>query len=356
MDLLYPLRLVVRAVRRHRQKRTEAKALRAYLSDCDRRTAVIPGTPLHVNLGDSAIFLAQKAFLENCGYTVKEITWEQIHTHRKLLRKIIPRETLIAQLGGGNMGNQWMDEERLHRTLTRDYPHHPTVIFPQTVYFTPDEDGKRERAVSASVYGSHPALTLVTREAQSFGVAREMCPDSKILLTPDIVLSATAETFGAKPRTRNGILLCMRSDQERSTTDEMQSALERMLADTGVAVRKTDMYADVAVTPENRAELVRAKMEEFAAARLVVTDRLHGMIFAALTSTPCVVFTNSNYKISGTYEWICHLPYIRFADGVDIAKELLPQLLAMEHCVFDGNALHESFDELKHHLRSAAER
>ncbi|MBQ8287951.1 MAG: polysaccharide pyruvyl transferase family protein [Clostridia bacterium] len=356
MDLLYPLRLVVRAGRRRRQRCAEAKALRAYLSDCDRKTAVIPGTPLHVNLGDSAIFLAQKAFLESCGFAVKEITWEQIHTHRKLLRKIIPKETLIAQLGGGNMGNQWMDEERLHRTLTMDYPHHPTVIFPQTVYFTPDEDGERERAVSASVYGRHHALTLVTREAQSFAVAREMCPDAKILLTPDIVLSATMETFSALPQTRNGILLCMRSDLERSTTDEMQSALERMLANTGETVRKTDMYADVAVTTENRAELVRAKMEEFAAARLVITDRLHGMIFAALTGTPCVVFTNSNYKISGTYRWICHLPYIRFADGVDAAEGLLPELLAMERCVFDGIALRKPFDELKDHLRSTAGR
>lgn len=352
MDLLYPWRLIVRAERRRRRKRAEAEDLRTYLSDCDGKTAVIPGTPLHDNLGDSAIFLAQKKFLENCGYTVKEITWEQSRTHRKLLRKIIPPNTLIAQLGGGNMGNQWIGEERLHRTLTKDYPHHPTVIFPQTIYFTPDADGATERVVSASVYGSHPTLVLVTREANSFAVAKKMCPETTVLLTPDIVLSATMETFGAMPQTRCGILLCMRSDSERSTTDEMQSALEEMLADTKETIRKTDMYAEDAVTPQNRASLVRAKMEEFAAARLVITDRLHGMIFAALTATPCIVFTNNNYKISGTYEWLRYLPYIRFADSVQRAEDYLPELLAMKAQKFDGAPLQERFQVMKDLLQS----
>ncbi|MBQ7827889.1 MAG: polysaccharide pyruvyl transferase family protein, partial [Clostridia bacterium] len=210
--------------------------------------------------------------------------------------------------------------------------------------------------VSASVYGRHSALTLVTREANSFEVVREMCPEVNVLLTPDVVLSATAETFGAKPQVRHGILLCMRSDLERVTTDEMQSALEQMLAQTGETVRKTDMYAETAVTPENRAVLVRAKMEEFAAARLVVTDRLHGMIFATLTGTPCVVFTNSNYKISGTYEWIRYLPYVRFADRPDHAEAMLSELLAMEGCSYDRTALEEPFEKLKDHLRQIAER
>lgn len=353
MDLLYPLRLTVRAMRRVRQNRAEAKYLRAYLADCDETTAVVPGTPLHRNLGDSAIFLAQKAYLESLGYKVKEITWTQIHTHRKLIRKLIPRKTLIAQLGGGNMGNQWIKEEELHRTLTLDYPHNPTVIFPQTVYFTPDADGEKEKEFSAQIYGGHPNLIWVTREKRSYDAVRAMCPESTILLTPDIVLSATMDTFGAAEQSREGILLCMRSDLERSTTDEMQAALEQMLSATGLPVRKSDMYTDETVTAENRADLVRRKMEEFAAARLVVTDRLHGMIFATLTGTPCIVFTNTNYKISGSYEWLRYLLYVRYVESGEEATDAVSVLLEMGECRFDNASLAQAFQPLRDAVRRA---
>ena len=350
MDLFYPLRWAVRTARRIRRERIEANRLRSYLADCDGKTAVIPGTPLHRNLGDSAIVLAQKAFLEGCGYRVKEITWPEIHTHRKLIGKLIPQNTLIAQLGGGNMGNQWLMEEELHRTLILDYPHNPTIIFPQTVYFTPDADGDREKAVSAEIYSAHKHLLWVTREQKSYEAVKALCPNTDLLLTPDTVLSATMDTFGAAPQAREGILLCMRSDLERSTTDEMQAALEAMLAKAALPIRKSDMYAEEMVTRENRALLVGQKMEEFASARLVVTDRLHGMIFAALTATPCIVFTNTNYKISGSYEWIRHLGYVRFAHSLKEAEEYLPALLHLEATAFDAASLGEAFAELAERL------
>lgn len=37
---------------------------------------------------------------------------------------------------------------------------------------------------------------------------------------------------------------------------------------------------------------------------MVITDRLHGMIFCYITNTPCLVFQNNIYKVRETYEWI----------------------------------------------------
>ena len=56
------------------------------------------------------------------------------------------------------------------------------------------------------------------------------------------------------------------------------------------------------------------KWEEFKHARLVITDRLHGMIFSAITGTPCVALNNSNGKVGFEYEWLKNLPYIGFVD------------------------------------------
>ena len=49
--------------------------------------------------------------------------------------------------------------------------------------------------------------------------------------------------------------------------------------------------------------------------KLVVTDRLHCMIFCAVTGTPCIAFDNSNKKISGVYKmWLGDLNYISVSE------------------------------------------
>jgi pyruvyl transferase EpsI len=61
---------------------------------------------------------------------------------------------------------------------------------------------------------------------------------------------------------------------------------------------------------------VYGKLDEFAKSKLVITDRLHGMIFSAITGTPCIVFANSNGKVEAEYQWIQSLPYIRFVSHI----------------------------------------
>lgn len=47
----------------------------------------------------------------------------------------------------------------------------------------------------------------------------------------------------------------------------------------------------------NRKRNLRKKLLEFSDSEAVITDRLHGMVFAAIMNTPCMVLTNCNYKI-----------------------------------------------------------
>ena len=48
--------------------------------------------------------------------------------------------------------------------------------------------------------------------------------------------------------------------------------------------------------------------------RSLITDRIHGMLFAAVTGTPCIALDNVSKKVSGAYEWIQYLDYIQFKD------------------------------------------
>lgn len=348
-DLLYPLRCLHGRVHQWNENRIQAQQLRKNLSKSDSIRAIIPGTPMHLNLGDSAIALAQAAFIQKCGFSadrVLEISFSEYHRYHKQIRKAICETDLIAQLGGGNIGSQWKREEDFHRQVVKDFPNNSMLIFPQTIYYSATESGQAEKQASVPIYNGRKNLTIVAREQTSYRIMTSLYPDTTVLLTPDIVLSATMDTFGVKPQARSGILLCMRSDAERSMSDDTRASIERAVAATENSFRYMDMYSDCPVTKENRLDCVRKKMEEFTAAKLVITDRLHGMVFAAITETPCIVFSNYNHKVRGTYEWIKHLPYIRYAERAEEVEKYLPELLTMDDCKYDNTPLLPYFEKL----------
>ena len=354
-DILYPLRRLHGWLVQQRREHDAKTALQRYLQEGTGMKLLIPGTPEHTNLGDSAILLAQKAFLLRCGITenaIREVTFSQYHKYRRSIPRWIGKNVCVTHLGGGNMGSQWPGEENLHRMIVQDFPDANMIIFPQTIFY--DKNAEAEKIASIQVYNEKRNLVMIAREARSFGVMQELYPATPVHLIPDIVLSATMDTFGAKKQLRKGVLLCMRSDLEQSVTDIGRSMIEHAVLETGKMYRYMDMHSDRSVSIDTRQDMVRSKMEEIASAELVITDRLHGMIFAAITGTPCIVFNNCNHKIRGTYEWLQHLPYIRFAKSTDNVDILLPDLLAIENCEFDNTPLLPYFEKLAEVVREYA--
>ncbi len=360
MDLLNPLRWIYRKARGLWHRWLELKynypKWKFITFPLGPKVYVI-GSPTHSNLGDSAIVKAHMLFLRRCGWEenrIKEIPYSEYENEGSFYDRWIPKNGLIAQLGGGHLGNLWINEEMLHRRQVTVFSQNPTVIFPQTIDYTQDEAGKAEAARSAAVYNGRKALTMVARERTSFETMRKLYPDTDVLLTPDIVLSATMEEFGAKPQNREGVLLCLRNDPERAMNEDDHRRIHAVLAERKLTFRYTDTHAPGDVTLEGRFDDVRRKMEELASAKLVITDRLHGMVFCALTGTPCITFSNSNHKVRGTYDWISYLPYIRYAETVSDVERHLPELLAMENCRFDGTPLKPYFEKLAEVVRSYA--
>lgn len=356
-DILYPLRRLHGQIYEWWFARKRRFALWKNLTFSLGTKVCILGTPTHTNIGDSAIVLAEKRFLQFCGIEEKrivELTASQLRQGQDFLAKHIGKRYLLCWPGGGNMGNQWMGEESMRRNVMACFPDNPTIIFPQTIYYTPDEVGQLEQKQSVPIYNGKKNLILAAREQTSHEIMSQLYPDTTLLFIPDIVLSATMETFGVELGDRNSVLLCMRSDAERSMTDEDRASVESILREQGLSFRKTDMHCEGAVTRENRFERVREKMREFASAKLVITDRLHGMIFSAITGTPCIVFSNYNYKVRGTYEWIKYLPYIRYAETVEDVERYLPELLAMENCKYDNAPLMPYFEKLAQVVRDYA--
>ena len=100
------------------------------------------------------------------------------------------------------------------------------------------------------------------------------------------------------------------------------------------------------INNDNRKDCIRRKMQEFCRSELVITDRLHGMVFAAITDTPCIVFSNYNHKVEGVYQWIKHLPYIKYVNSIEEAEKYIPELLKMRYYKFDDEPLTVFFDKI----------
>lgn len=306
------------------------------------------GTPEYSNIGDSAIALAEINFISKyiSSKKIKEITEHEFPANRAIISKYIRKKHLICGLGGGNMGNQWYNHELLRYDILSDFNNNDTVIFPQTIYFTPDYKGEKALEESYSHYNNHKNLTIVAREKKSYDLLKQYYLKPKIMMTPDIVLSSKMEDYGVTPTERKGVLLVFRSDEEKSMSDNDRSEIISILKSLGIQYKITDMYSDCQITKNNRLRIVKDKMQQFVSSELVITDRLHGMIFAAITGTPCIVFSNYNHKVQGTYGWIDYLSYIKYVDNIGEATKLIPELLNMKNCKYDNKPLLPYFDKL----------
>ena len=309
----------------------------------------IIGCPEYPNLGDNAIQLAMITFLQQYVALDKKrivcITEHEFLSDSDVLQKCISRKSLLCGIGGGNMGNKYRSEELIRRKMFGLFSTNPIIIFPQTISYEGKNRILKEQE-STAYYSECKDLTIVAREKKSKEKMESLYPSTKIMLTPDIVLSTLARDYGVFPKVRRGILFCTRSDSEKEIDDSVWNSLRNYVARLGYSYTNTDMYADTEIRIDTREDCVQRKMTEFISSELVITDRLHAMIFSALTETPCIVFSNNNHKIQGTYAWISYLAYIRYVSSYEEAVALLPELLKMQDNIYDNSPLRPCFEKL----------
>lgn len=330
------------------RKRKKLNALIKEYENTNKKVVFLLQTPTHTNIGDHAIAQAQINFikLNFSEYVLFEINQAFIDEFCEKFVKVLKPSDLIALHGGGNMGDQYLNEELPRRKVVSTFLNNKIIVFPQTMFFTNTEHGKKQLITTKSVFSKHPELTLISRELISFELMKREFPENSILLTPDIVLSMNMSTPIFK---REGVLLVLRNDVEKMLTDSDKSKIIEISNKNSKKVTITDMHHDRNVYSEKqRREVLRNKFAEFKQAEVVVTDRLHGMIFAAITETPCIAFSNYNQKVSGTYEWIKQLNYIKFVDlNADINLEMQKMLTLKEKTKFDSLNLSKEFEKIK---------
>ena len=279
--------------------------------------AALINYPNHHNVGDPALYLGGLAALRRIGVRLTYRCHHSTYSRQSLARELRRGTEQILISGGGSLGDQYPPHATRERILS-DFPGVRTIQLPQSLWFTERANLQR----FAEVVSKHRDLTLLWRDRDSHETARRHL-DSASALCPDLA-------FGLGPLRRpveasQDVVWLRRADREspdpetpRREVDGVKpvdwfdaSTYEALGSPFGVRLLRANLWLTGHVErapwlwrPLARtfAPLARRRLEYgcrlLGRGRVVVTDRLHGVLIALLMGIPVVAVDNRNHKVS----------------------------------------------------------
>lgn len=255
------------------------------------------------NLGDIAITYAQHNFLEENfpEYSIIEVPMNRTYATIHIIKKHIKKQDVITIVGGGNMTDMYDGIEEMRRKIIKTFKKNKIVCFPQTMSFSNTNLGKESLIRTIKIYNNHKKLYIMARENMSYNLMKKYFKN--VYLAPDIVFYLKNKV---EKENKNGkIALCFRKDNE--INEKFINKKNNIIS----AINKNkitffDTYiGDKNITWENRYDKLLETLRKISSYDLVITDRLHGMIFSYVMGTNCIAIDNSNHKIKSTYNtWL----------------------------------------------------
>ena len=302
------------------------------------------------NLGDVAITYAQTKFLQDAlpEFEVVDVPISKTLIGITEIKKTIQPHDIITTVGGGNFGDLYDQIEFYRQLIFENFPNNKCISFPQTIDFSVSDKGQKALQVAKKRYSNHKNLTFVAREVQSFEKMKKELSANTVLLTPDIVMSLDEQQPSYD---RKGVVMCLREDDEKLLTKTNHDQLMKLVDANFETKTNYDTHIN-----KNHLSLTERKQEldkiwtVFKKAELVITDRLHGMVFCYITNTPCLVFQNNNHKVKGCYEWIKNKSNIKLVKEFS-ETEIATWLDEKFYATNKFEPLKAEFDLLKQKLR-----
>ena len=298
------------------------------------KKTILIGTPNYTNIGDTAIAEASRLWINRIFRGYKYIQLQEIEylKVKKILKLFITKQDILFVQGGGNMGDRYPGLDDVRREIVLTYPKNKVIFMPVTIYFSETNFAKSELESSIVAYNSHPNLTILTRDEQSWVFAKKHFQNAHSFNVPDIVCSMEGTDFLKNEIARNNkVLVCKRDDMERKySIEEVLNYAKLNISDY--------TYQDTELINENNQLICKAKFNSygeqindlyeilsiFVSHKLVITDRYHGLVFSYITKTPCIVIDSSDHKIKEGVKWFDDCNYI-FYIGSNFGK--IPEVI-----------------------------
>ena len=305
------------------------------------------------NVGDSAIWLGQKKFLHSLGITSTLEMCTAAYSPERISRR--PAKEPILLTGGGNMGDNWPNEENNRLKILSDFPNKHIIQLPQSIHY--NDLSNPEKALA--LY-QRDNFTLMVRDWESQQKAMDYW-GKETHLVPDGALGLDALTFEYAPEF--DILFLCRDDpesQHHSVPDGLTVSLFTTdwmdLQGPRIEVTHNEMYSSYHYADwlresesfnrfqfwKNRKRertlienLARARLQRglriLSLGRVVITDRLHAHILCTLAGKPNILIDNNYGKNSAYYHaWNEPLTGCHFTESPEEAFTLAETILSQK--------------------------
>ena len=314
------------------------------------RRCFLMNSPDHGNVGDHALAIAAISFLKDYFPQNKiiDVTGRQWDACKEKIASNMNDKDIIFVVGGGFMGDLWPVEDTRMKEIVEAFPNNKIIFLPQTFFYELDSE-ESNLEFDTKLYNEHCNILFLHRERNSYNffkqnvvkdVERNGCyPDMALYMKNTM-----------KESIRKKVLLCLRLDKEMvggGTRQKLFDICERL----GLEVELIDTVIDKKIGKKERTEEVENLLTRIRNSELFVTDRLHGMLFATITGTPCIAFDNISKKVSGVYKWIECLDYVTCTDEESVDEEMIINYLNKKDNYYERLTFKQEFDDMAVHIK-----
>lgn len=342
----------VRAVLLDQLRREIAAVLDPLIPESSRCALV--DFPAHPNVGDSSIWLGERAYLRDRRVTVA-YTCDMKNYRKADLSRVLDDRCTILIHGGGNFGDLWPHHQAFRLRVMRDWPGHRIIQLPQTMHFQRTEAREETRQTIEAQGNFH----FIARDRASYEAYRQHVSAASSL-APDMALSLGNQPEHGVPS--RDFFWLRRSDKEsQGTTAELVSGIttEDWVRDGAWLRRlsgsrtnwKRRWWSPRRLEPAFYDTFARARLRRgyrtLRQGRVIITDRLHGHILCLLAGMPNVLIDNNYGKNRGFYlTWSKGWPGTRFvstpaearAQASDLLRSFDHESVMFRRCLEDGGS------------------
>lgn len=271
--------------------------------------------PEHGNTGDYLIGYSEFNFFKKYfnDYEVFGVTTTEWLCAKDLLINLMNIDDIVCINGGGFFGNLRGDD-LIYKDIVESFPENIKIFMPNTLTYSQEPDDYNLDFINDIKWiKAQRKLHIFLREDRSYQILNKYIDNCS--LAPDMALQMSYEN--KKPAKTDKVLLCLRKDCEKMF--EKSEQLEKILSNNDIGFEYFDIFVDRFVSQEAGKGLLSYVINKFQSFDCIITDRLHGMLIAAISNVPCLAFDNSTHKVSGVWEWIKDYKHIEMVEERNIA-------------------------------------
>lgn len=275
-------------------------------------------TPTHSNLGDQAQFFCWLRLLKEWHPDYEIICVPTVYRAFDTIRSIhsnLQKDDLVY-IHSGYLIFDPHPELPFILDVVRGFYDRRIVILPQTVNLVEEW----YKHIVGQIFNDHPNLILYCRDEVSLEKAKSLFPKVENKLMPDVVTSLIGNEAFTYPNTkRDGVMLCVRNDDEKFYSDVQIDNLRKRFKNVKTDICDTTINASIWDWNNNRENLIRKILSRFVKYQVIITDRYHGTIFSQIVNTPVIVISSTDHKLSSGVKWF---PKEQFSHNITFAKDL----------------------------------